>query len=105
MNVQKVRSRGIVRMSALFAIVALAWQTIRTAARTRRLEHLTHAWLVAGPLSASINQRDCNHSTSAERSFPVRLVAHCPSRASEQFGQNGESCLPGSSSSEVVWSE
>jgi hypothetical protein len=57
MNVQKLRSHGIVRMSAWLAIAALTWQTIRTAARTRRLEHLTHAWLVARAPAANTDQR------------------------------------------------
>jgi hypothetical protein len=42
------RHRGLVRLGAWFAIAALAWQATRTAARTRRLEHLTRAWQVAG---------------------------------------------------------
>jgi hypothetical protein len=48
-NVHTSRRRGMVQLSAWFAIVALAWQAIRSAARARRLEHLTHAWQVAGP--------------------------------------------------------
>lgn len=52
-------------MSAWFAIVALAWQTIRTAARTRRLERLTHAWLVAKSSAANANQHHHDRITKA----------------------------------------
>jgi hypothetical protein len=48
--------RGIVQMSAWAAIAALAWQAIRTAARTRRLEHLTHAWHIAESPPAHTDQ-------------------------------------------------
>lgn len=65
MNVQKFRRRGIVRTSALLAIAALAWQANRTAARTRRLEHLTHAWLVAGSPAVNADQHHCNRITGA----------------------------------------
>jgi hypothetical protein len=64
MNVQKLRSRGIMWMSAWCAIAALAWQTIRTVARTRRLEHLTHAWLVAESPAANADHRHCNRAAS-----------------------------------------
>jgi hypothetical protein len=45
----------MVEMGAWLAIAALAWQAIRTAARARRLEHLT-AWQVAEPPAASAEQ-------------------------------------------------
>jgi hypothetical protein len=46
----------MVEMGAWLAIAALAWQAIRTAARARRLEHLTRAWQVAEPPAASAEQ-------------------------------------------------
>jgi hypothetical protein len=52
-------------MSAWFAIAALIWQTIRTAARTRRLERLTHAWLVAGSPAANADQHHHDRITKA----------------------------------------
>jgi hypothetical protein len=48
-NVHTSRRRGMVQLSAWFAIAALAWQAIRSAARARRLEHVTRAWQVTGP--------------------------------------------------------
>jgi hypothetical protein len=48
MNVHTSRRRGFAQLSPWFAIAALVWQAIRTAARARRLEHVTRAWQVAG---------------------------------------------------------
>jgi hypothetical protein len=63
MNAQRSRRPRIVWMSAWFAIAALAWQTTRTAARTRRLERLTHAWLVAGSPAANADQHHLDRIT------------------------------------------
>jgi hypothetical protein len=86
MNVQKFRRRRIARMSAWFAIAALVWQVIRTAARTRRLEHATHTWRVAGSPVTNTDQHHCIASPEPKGSFsfgssPAGRAAHTNSSA------------------------
>jgi hypothetical protein len=61
MSVRKRPGPGIAWMSVWLSIVALAWQTIRTAARIGRLERATHTWLVVESPAAKANQHPSFH--------------------------------------------
>jgi hypothetical protein len=90
MSVQRFRGRGIAWMSAWFAIAALAWQARRTAARTRRLEHVTHAWLVVGSPAANADQHPAFVSPKIKGTLPSahgRRAVRCPAGHHRGAGQ------------------